>query len=63
MTRLGIIVLCMFLALREVAARGKVEHGNATAARLVEIEMGVLRGQWLDRRIGERELLIAEVKA
>ena len=30
---------------------------------MVEIEIGVLRGQCLDRRIGERERLVAEVKA
>jgi hypothetical protein len=30
---------------------------------MVEIEIGVLRGQCLDRRIGERELLISEIAA
>jgi len=30
---------------------------------MVEVEIGVLRGQGLDRRIGERELLIAEIMA
>ena len=30
---------------------------------MVEIEIGVLRGQCLDRRIGEREVLIAEIEA
>ena len=30
---------------------------------MVEIEIGVLRGQCLDRRIGEREILIAEIAA
>ena len=30
---------------------------------MVEIEIGVLRGQCLDRRIGERERLISEIKA
>jgi hypothetical protein len=30
---------------------------------MVEIEIGVLRGQCLDRRIGERETLIAEIEA
>jgi hypothetical protein len=30
---------------------------------MVEIEIGVLRGQCLDRRIGERETLLAEVNA
>jgi hypothetical protein len=29
----------------------------------IEIEIGVLRGQCLDRRIGERERLISEVEA
>jgi hypothetical protein len=30
---------------------------------MVEIEIGVLRGQCLDRRIADRELLHAEVQA
>jgi hypothetical protein len=30
---------------------------------MVEIEIGVLRGQCLDRRIGEREIVIAEIAA
>jgi hypothetical protein len=30
---------------------------------MVEIEIGVLRGQCLDRRIGERERLVAEIVA
>jgi hypothetical protein len=30
---------------------------------VVEIEIGVLRGQCLDRRIGDRELLVAEIAA
>ena len=30
---------------------------------MVEIEIGVLRGQCLDRRIGERERLISEIDA
>ena len=30
---------------------------------MVEIEIGVLRGQCLDRRIGEREVLITEIAA
>jgi hypothetical protein len=30
---------------------------------MVEIEIGVLCGQCLDRRIGERETLIAEIEA
>jgi len=30
---------------------------------MVEIEIGVLRGQCLYRRIGEREHLVSEIKA
>ena len=30
---------------------------------MVEIEIGVLRGECLDRRIGERERLVAEIAA
>jgi hypothetical protein len=30
---------------------------------MVEIEIGVLRGQCLDRRIGEREYLVSEIAA
>jgi hypothetical protein len=30
---------------------------------MVEIEIGVLQGQCLDRRIGERETLVTEVNA
>ncbi len=30
---------------------------------MVEIEIGVLRGQCLDRSIGERDMLIAEIAA
>ena len=30
---------------------------------MVEIEIGVLRGQCLDRRIGERERLVSEIAA
>ena len=30
---------------------------------MVEIEIGVLRGQCLDRRIGQRAILIAEIEA
>lgn len=30
---------------------------------MVEIEIGVLRGQCLDRRIGERDLLVSEIAA
>jgi hypothetical protein len=30
---------------------------------MVEIEIGVLRGQCLDRRIGEREQLVSEISA
>ena len=29
---------------------------------MVEIEIGVLRGQCLDRRIGKREVLVAEIE-
>jgi DDE superfamily endonuclease len=36
---------------------------HASWLNLVEIEIGVLRGQCLDRRIGEREILIAEIEA
>jgi hypothetical protein len=30
---------------------------------MVDIEIGVLRGQCLDRRIGTREVLVAEIEA
>ena len=30
---------------------------------MVEIEIGVLRGQCLDRRIGVREVLVSEIEA
>ena len=30
---------------------------------MVEIEIGVMRGQCLNRRIGEREALVAEIEA
>jgi hypothetical protein len=30
---------------------------------MVEIEIGVLRGQCLDRRIGEREVVVSEIDA
>jgi hypothetical protein len=30
---------------------------------MVEIEIGVLRGQCLNRRIGERDTLVAEINA
>jgi hypothetical protein len=30
---------------------------------MVEIEIGVLRGQCLDRRIGAREVLVSEIDA
>ena len=30
---------------------------------MVEIEIGVLRGQCLDRRIGERHVLVSEIDA
>ena len=36
---------------------------HASWLNMVEIEIGVLRGQCLDRRIGERETLVAEVDA
>jgi transposase len=36
---------------------------HASWLNMVEIEIGVLRGQCLNRRIGERETLIAEVEA
>jgi transposase len=36
---------------------------HASWLNMVEIEIGVLRGQCLDRRIGERETLIAEIGA
>jgi transposase len=36
---------------------------HASWLNMVEIEIGVLRGQCLDRRIGERETLISEIEA
>jgi transposase len=36
---------------------------HASWLNMVEIEIGVLRGQCLDRRIGERERLVAEIAA
>jgi transposase len=36
---------------------------HASWLNMVEIEIGVLRGQCLDRRIGEREVLITEIDA
>jgi len=36
---------------------------HASWLNMVEIEIGVLRGQCLDRRIGEHEVLIAEITA
>jgi len=36
---------------------------HASWLNMVEIEIGVLRGQCLDRRIGEREVLVAEIEA
>ena len=36
---------------------------HASWLNMVEIEIGVLRGQCLDRRIGERDVLNAEIKA
>ena len=36
---------------------------HASWLNMVEIEIGVLRGQCLDRRIGERDVLVAEIEA
>src|SRR5438270_6465706 len=36
---------------------------HASWLNMVEIEIGVLRGQCLDRRIGERDVLVSEVAA
>jgi transposase len=36
---------------------------HASWLNMVEIEIGILRGQCLDRRIGERETLVAQIKA
>lgn len=36
---------------------------HASWLNMVEIEIGVLRGQCLDRRIGAREAPVAEIKA
>jgi DDE superfamily endonuclease len=36
---------------------------HASWLNMVEIEIGVLRGQCLDRRIGDRERLVAEIAA
>ena len=36
---------------------------HASWLNMVEIEIGVLRGQCLDRRIGDRETLVAEIAA
>jgi hypothetical protein len=36
---------------------------HASWLNMVEIEIGVLRGQCLDRRIGERALLLSEIAA
>jgi transposase len=36
---------------------------HASWLNMVEIEIGVLRGQCLDRRIGERQRLVSEIKA
>jgi hypothetical protein len=36
---------------------------HASWLNMVEIEIGVLRGQCLDRRIGERCVLVAEIEA
>ena len=36
---------------------------HASWLNMVEIEIGVLRGQCLDRRIGERDRLVSEIAA
>jgi hypothetical protein len=36
---------------------------HASWLNMVEIEIGVLRGQCLDRRIGERDLLVSKINA
>jgi hypothetical protein len=36
---------------------------HASWLNMVEIEIGVLRGQCLDRRIGERDVLVSEIDA
>lgn len=36
---------------------------HASWLSMAEIEIGVLRGQCLDRRIGERDVLVAEIEA
>lgn len=36
---------------------------HASWLNMVEIEIGVLRGQCLDRRIGERDVLVSEIQA
>ena len=36
---------------------------HASWLNMVEIEIGVLRGQCLDRRLGERKKLVSEIKA
>ena len=36
---------------------------HASWLNMVEIEIGVLRGQCLDRRIGERDVLVSEIAA
>ena len=36
---------------------------HASWLNMVEIEIGVLRGQCLNRRIGERDTLVAEINA
>ena len=36
---------------------------HASWLNMVEIEIGVLRGQCLDRRIGDRETLVTEIDA
>ena len=50
---------------RRVLKRLEFHHTpkHASWLNMVEIEIGVLRGQCLDRRIGEREVLINEIDA
>jgi transposase len=47
--------------LRRLAFHHTPKH--ASWLNMVEIEIGVLRGQCLDRRIGEREVLVSEIDA
>jgi len=50
---------------RRVLRRLEFHHTpkHASWLNMVEIEIGVLRGQCLDRRIGERERLVSEIHA